>query len=256
VDYRDFWLSLNRGEVQAGRFHRVGKYDRDIWILATYNPVFDTRGRPIRVIKYASDITEQVELEQRIAGCSSAMSEEVETLATSIRSIADATQTATRLAERTRGGAQVGSGSLSNALEAIQLIQKSASGISEIVATIGELAGQTNLLAFNAEIEAARAGENGIGFSIVAGEVRKLAERSAIAARDISRLIDESQQRIAAGSESSRNANDAFSQIVESVIQTGESIDGIASLTTSQSVASQRVVDLIRELSNATSRAA
>ncbi|HEV7290330.1 PAS domain-containing methyl-accepting chemotaxis protein [Sphingomonas sp.] len=256
VDYRDFWLSLNRGEVQAGRFHRVGKYDRDIWIFATYNPVFDGRGCPVRVIKYATDITERVELEQRIKGCSSAMSAEVEALATSIRSIADATQTATRLAERTRGGAQVGSGSLTNALEAIQLIQKSASGISEIVATIGELAGQTNLLAFNAEIEAARAGENGIGFSIVAGEVRKLAERSAVAARDISRLIDESQQRIAAGSESSRNANDAFSQIVESVIQTGESIDGIASLTTSQSVASQRVVDLIRELSNATSRAA
>lgn len=256
IEYRDFWLGLNRGEVQLGRFHRVGKFDRDIWIFATYNPVFDTRGRPVRVIEYSSDITERVELEQRIKGCSSAMSAEVETLSTSIRSIAEATQTATRLSERTRGGAQVGSSALSTALEAIQLIQKSASGISEIVSTIGELAGQTNLLAFNAEIEAARAGENGIGFSIVAGEVRKLAERSAIAARDISRLIDEAQERIAAGSESSRSANEAFAQIVESVIQTGESIDGINGLAASQSAASGRVVDLIRELSNATDRAA
>lgn len=256
IEYRDFWLGLNRGEVQLGRFHRVGKFDRDIWIFATYNPIFDSRGRPVRVIEYSTDITERAELEQRIKGCSSAMSAEVETLSTSIQSIAEATQVAARLSERTRGGAQVGSSALSNALEAIQLIQKSASGISEIVSTIGELAGQTNLLAFNAEIEAARAGENGIGFSIVAGEVRKLAERSAIAARDISRLIDEAQERIAAGSGSSRSANEAFAQIVESVVQTGESIDGINRLAASQSAASSRVVDLIRDLSNATDRAA
>lgn len=256
AEYRDFWLNLARGEVQAGRFHRIGKFERDIWIMATYNPVLDTRGKPIRIIKYASDVTEQVALEQRIKACSSAMSGEVETLATSIQAIAKATETATRLSERTRGGAQVGSGSLSNAVDAIGLIQKSATGIAEIVTTIVNLAGQTNLLAFNAEIEAARAGENGIGFSIVAGEVRKLAERSAEAARQISSLLDETQQRIAAGSESSRNANDAFAQIVESVIQSSESIDGIASLTASQSSVSQRVVDLIRELSSATSRAA
>ncbi|WP_337846846.1 methyl-accepting chemotaxis protein [Sphingomonas sp.] len=256
AEYRDFWLSLARGEVQAGRFHRVGKFERDIWIMATYNPVLDTRGKPIRVIKYASDITEQVALEQRIKACSAAMSEEVETLSTSIQAISEATQNATRLSDRTRGGAQVGSGSLSNAVDAINLIQKSGTGISEIVSTIVNLAGQTNLLAFNAEIEAARAGEHGIGFSIVAGEVRKLAERSATAAREISGLLEETQQRIAAGSESSRNANDAFAQIVESVLQTSESIDGVTALAASQTAMSERVVSLIRELSSATSRAA
>ncbi|MDB5618578.1 PAS domain-containing methyl-accepting chemotaxis protein [Tardiphaga sp.] len=57
--YREFWASLNRGEYQAAEYKRIGKGGREVWILATYNPIFDDTGRPVKVLKFASDVTEQ-----------------------------------------------------------------------------------------------------------------------------------------------------------------------------------------------------
>jgi methyl-accepting chemotaxis protein len=252
-EYADFWLKLNRGELHAGRFHRVGKYDRDVYIQATYNPIFDLRGNPVRIVKYAFDVTDQVKLESEIVGRASDMSGLVDRLSDSILSINNATDVARNLSQSTRSDAETGSEALGRAIEAIELIQKSSAGIAEIVTIIGEIAGQTNLLAFNAEIEAARAGEHGVGFSVVAGEVRKLAERSSTAARDISRLIDESITRISLGTDRSRDANSAFSGIVQSVQKTGSAIEEITRSADAQDRVSAEVVDLIRRLSNATS---
>lgn len=55
--YREFWATLNRGEYVARKFRRLGKGGREIWIQASYNPVFDDVGKPIKVIKFATDIT-------------------------------------------------------------------------------------------------------------------------------------------------------------------------------------------------------
>jgi len=184
------------------------------------------------------------------------MADHVGALTQSITAITGATDTATDLAGRTRSEAEEGRTALGGAIESIDLIQKSAAGIAEIVSVIGEIAGQTNLLAFNAEIEAARAGEHGVGFSVVAGEVRKLAERSSTAAREINRLVDESLERIARGTERSKEATNAFAGIVDAVHKTGDAIDAIAKSTSVQDEASAKVVDLIRTLSNATERAA
>ncbi|TWC00268.1 methyl-accepting chemotaxis sensory transducer with Pas/Pac sensor [Bradyrhizobium macuxiense] len=57
--YRDFWARLNRGEFQAGEFKRIGKGGKEIWILATYNPILDDRGKPFKVVKFATDVTQQ-----------------------------------------------------------------------------------------------------------------------------------------------------------------------------------------------------
>lgn len=87
---------------------------------------------------------------------------------------------------------------------------------------------------------------------MVAGEVRKLAERSAVAARDISRLIDDSTSQVNDGTTRSRCARDAFGHIVSSVHQTNEAIESIATLAASQKAVSSEVVDLVSRLVAAT----
>ncbi len=59
-DYRDFWAKLNRGEFEAQEYRRVGKGGKEVWIRASYNPIPDANGKPVKVVKYAIDITEQV----------------------------------------------------------------------------------------------------------------------------------------------------------------------------------------------------
>lgn len=57
ADYRQFWEKLNRGEFEAGEFMRLGKGGKEVWIIASYNPIFDLNGKPYKVVKYATDIT-------------------------------------------------------------------------------------------------------------------------------------------------------------------------------------------------------
>ncbi|MEO9383411.1 methyl-accepting chemotaxis protein, partial [Chromobacterium phragmitis] len=61
-EYQQFWAALARGEHKEGQFKRLGKNGREVWIQASYNPIFDMNGRVIKVVKYATDITEQVML--------------------------------------------------------------------------------------------------------------------------------------------------------------------------------------------------
>ncbi|MEU8229677.1 PAS domain-containing methyl-accepting chemotaxis protein [Actinoplanes sp. NPDC048967] len=248
AEYRDFWLRLRKGEYLSGRFHRVGKFGRDVWIQATYNPIYNMRGEPYKVVKYAHDITDQVQLEQLLSAKTREMSDSINALTGSIDEITVSAQQASTLAGETQQNAQEGYEELRKSIEAIDLIEKSSDQIAAIVNVIGEIAGQTNLLAFNASIEAARAGEHGVGFSVVAGEVRRLAERSSEAAREITRLITESTSRVGQGATVSHRAQDAFGQILKSVASTSESIKQIAASTQRQQTASRSVHDLINDL--------
>ncbi|HEX7675072.1 MAG TPA: PAS domain-containing protein [Bdellovibrio sp.] len=66
AEYQNFWKKLNTGEFDSGRYLRVGAGGKQIWIQATYNPIMDMNGKPYKVVKFASDITEQVKLEQAV----------------------------------------------------------------------------------------------------------------------------------------------------------------------------------------------
>jgi len=67
ADYKRFWQKLNRGEFDSGRYKRIGNNKKTIWIQATYNPIMDLNGKPYKIVKFATDITEQVNLEESVA---------------------------------------------------------------------------------------------------------------------------------------------------------------------------------------------
>lgn len=247
-EYRDFWLRLSEGQFITGRFHRVGKFNRDVWIQATYNPIRDLNGQVTKVIKYAYDVSKEVELERRIAANTQRMSGSVHSLVESITAIAANSGVAAELASESTAVARSGHEAVQKSIAAIGQIQTSSVRVSEIVRVIGEIANQTNLLAFNAAIEAARAGAHGVGFSVVAGEVRKLAERSSEAAREIAKLIDESTMQVARGAEVSKEAAHSFEGILASVGRTGNSVSQIAQAADSQRTAAAEVEQLITAL--------
>ncbi|MEX3950764.1 methyl-accepting chemotaxis protein [Paraburkholderia sp. EG287B] len=113
-------------------------------------------------------------------------------------------------------------------------ISESSSKVSEIIGLIEGIAFQTNILALNAAVEAARAGEQGRGFAVVAGEVRTLAQRSAVAAKDIKDLIGESADRVRAGAKLVEEARGTIVEIVQSVQRVTGIMSEIASASQQQ----------------------
>jgi len=248
AEYRDFWLRLNEGRFIDGRFQRVGKFGREVWIQASYNPILDLNGRVSKIVKVANEVTKEVQLERSIRERSCEMSGRVHGLLDNITRIAATSGVA---AETTVGAAETaGSGAraLRESLTAIETVQRGSVRMSEIVRVIGDIANQTNLLAFNAAIEAARAGAHGVGFSVVAAEVRKLAENSATAAREITTLIDETVARIGEGAQVSREAARSFDSVLESVTRARSHVEQIAAATAQQRVLTGEVSEMILAL--------
>jgi len=130
---------------------------------------------------------------------------------------ADNSRQATTIAQKSRESVEACNERMQDLNEAMEAIQGSAKGISVIISTIDEIAFQTNLLALNAAVEAARAGEAGAGFAVVADEVRALANRSAKAAHETAKRIEESvthsEQGVAIGVAFSESLNEILKQI-------------------------------------------
>jgi len=152
--YARLWSDLAAGRYISGRFERRRADGSPIWLHATYTPILDADGVPYKVVKFARDVSDQVQLENEAAM-------RLET------------------AERFRLMAEERQAALETMLRDMEAMVDRIAGI----------AGQTNMLAINASIEAARAGPAGRGFGVVAAEVRKLAEDTRSATRSVREML-------------------------------------------------------------------
>lgn len=139
---------------------------------------------------------------------------------------------------------------MKNMLEAIDRIKGSTSETAKIIKTIDEIAFQTNLLALNAAVEAARAGETGKGFAVVAEEVRNLARRSADAANNTTRLIEESQTNSNTGVVFTADVAKALEGVQEMNNKVATLIAGIAAASREQSQGIGQISNSVAEMSN------
>ena len=332
-EYRAFWAKLGRGESDAGQYQRVAKGGRTVWLQASYSPILDTSGKPMHVIKYATEITEQInfsnqlrqaveeikatvtgamngDLTRRInatnktgevavlangvnsliemlgtvieqirqtAGQVQAGLEEIsqgnsnlsqrtseqaasleetassmEEMASTVKQTADNAGMANNLAIAAQAQAEKGGSIVGAAVSAMSTINTASNKIADIIGVIDEIAFQTNLLALNAAVEAARAGDQGRGFAVVANEVRNLAGRSAVAAKEIKSLIKESVGRVAEGTRLVDESGRSLHEIVAAVKKVTDIVGEIAAASREQSTGIEQVNRAIAQMDETT----
>lgn len=178
-EYRQFWAKLNHGEYIQGLFERRDAHGNVIWLEASYNPILDENGQLLRILKFASDITERINSVQNASEAVQSTMTETEQVSEHGKEVL--TKSVSIMDEISENVAIVA--------KDISAINEQSDKISNIVNTISAIADQTNLLALNAAIEAARAGDQGRGFAVVADEVRQLAGRTSSSTSEIAEVV-------------------------------------------------------------------
>ncbi|WP_115720620.1 methyl-accepting chemotaxis protein [Gallaecimonas mangrovi] len=235
-DYKHFWQKLNEGRFFSDRYKRLDKFGRAVWLEASYNPVFDKQGKLYKIVKFATNITQQVEQEhqvQQAAKLASAMS--IETGKHSLKSKQLMDNTVRALENLTR--------QMTKASDEITGLEQQASSLSQMVSTISAIADQTNLLALNAAIEAARAGEQGRGFAVVADEVRELASRTSRSTSEIMKVFSDNDQ-------STKKAVQTISEGLPILTEVSEHIEATKGAIADIEAGSRQVIDAVEQLSN------
>jgi len=159
----------------------------------------------------------------------------MEQLTSTVTQNADNARQANQLAATASDIASQGGDVVGQVVQTMEGITESSRRIADIISVIDGIAFQTNILALNAAVEAARAGEQGRGFAVVASEVRSLAQRSAGAAKEIKELIDDSVQKVSAGSTLVERAGSTMTEVVASVRRVTDVVAEISAATQEQS---------------------
>lgn len=170
----------------------------------------EMKGATQKIAVDAEDISKRTDGQAAAVQQTSAAVEEI---AVTVRNNASNAETVEAAASKMAVNADVGAAVAQQAIEAMGRIEESSDRVEEIITVIESIAFQTNLLALNASIESARAGDAGRGFAVVANEVRSLAQRSAVAAKDISDLIRAGKEEITTGASLVRQSGGAFADI-------------------------------------------
>ena len=253
--YRDFWAALNRGEFQAAQYKRIGKGAKEIWIQASYNPIFDLSGKPFKVVKFATDITRKTLLQREIDRDLGVIGSAIETANTQVTGAASASEQTSANVQAVASGAEELQTSIAEISRRVSEASKisaqavdqsrrtneivtglsaSAGRIGDVVNLINTIAAQTNLLALNATIEAARAGEAGRGFAVVASEVKSLATQT-------SKATEEIGGQIAAVQSATNEAVGAIGDISKTIDTINEISETIAAAVEEQTAVTKEI---------------
>ena len=162
------------------------------------------------------------------------------------------TKQAAQLSEKAKGSADKGSGEMQAMMDSMQEIKKSSDQIAKIIKVIDDIAFQTNILALNAAIEAARAGEAGMGFAVVAEEVRNLAQRSAQAAKDTTAIIEANIELSNQGVSVAGKVHEALLEITTQSKKVNELMDEIAAASMEQAQGVDQVNKAIGQMETVT----
>ncbi len=208
--YAAFWQGLRDGTFQNGQFKRFAKGGRAVWIEGAYNPIFDEQRRVTKIVKFATNVSAQIQLlaelralVEQMEGAIGRSTTEANSAATAagaaaenVRSVADnAVELAASVDEiaesmaKSRTATEQAFAQANAVGKSTDALAKAAMAMNGIVGLIRNVASQINLLALNATIEAARAGDAGKGFAVVATEVKNLAGQAARATEQITTEI-------------------------------------------------------------------
>jgi len=176
----------------------------------------------------------------------------MEQLTSTVKQNADNAQQANQLAMSASAIATQGGQSVERMVSTMNSINTSSQKIVEIIGVIDGIAFQTNILALNAAVEAARAGEHGRGFAVVASEVRSLAQRSAVAAKEIKTLIDDSVIQVGSGSQIVVQAGKTMNDVVTSIKHVTDIVAEISTSSREQSEGIEQINLAITQMDQVT----
>jgi methyl-accepting chemotaxis protein len=196
-----------------------------------------------------------IDLSQRTERQAAALQEtaaSLEELTSTVRQTADNAEHATRLAKGALAVTEKGVALVADVVETMRMLSAKSTHMTEIISTIEAIAFQTNVLALNAAVEAARAGEQGRGFAVVAAEVRSLAQRSSVSAREIKELIDDSTYRVGDGTERAESAGATMSEVAIAVQRVTNIMAEIAAASKEQSVGIEQINRAVSQMDETT----
>lgn len=216
-EYTEFWNSLKEGKSVSAIFPRKAKYDRKVWIRAAYNPIKDDSGLVVKIVKFAYDITEDISQKLEMQCKTVHLQNQVTELIKKVDASISQASSAEASTEKLQSLIQQEAVHIENTKSNMQSIADNSTQIQKMVTLVNEVALQTTVLSFNAAIEASRAGEAGRGFSIVAEEVRKLAEKIQASAQEMSKVITSECALVEQSKELSGNSSTVIAQIGNSI---------------------------------------
>ena len=214
-------------------------------MVASYGPIRGTAGSVEKVLMCGYEVSEHMALRHEVRQMAERVRDEMQNILGSHAVLrTGAAELSTKLA-REKGAVEAGSAALKGGLAELDAVKAAIDSVTQITDMLRDIAVQTNLLAFNAAIEAARAGEHGIGFSVVADDVRKLAESNSVAARDISRHLQSVTEALARGRQGATQTLGMVSDAAAGIAADAEQVAGLVGACDLQVRATDAIAELV-----------